>query len=157
MHHGVAVLREIGADFLLPACLASMAGVHERIGRPGDGVPRLDEALVMVEASGQHYWTAELHRLTGVVTRGADEKAAEASFRTAIAIARGQGAKSFELRAATNLGRLWASQGKDTEAHALLSDVYAWFTEGLETPDLREARALLEELGRPEGRIDARE
>jgi len=133
-----------------------MAGVHERIGRPADAVSSLHEALVMAEGSGQHYWTAELHRLTGVVTGGADEKAAEASFHTAIAIARAQEAKSFELRAATSLGRLWASQGKATEAHALLSDVYAWFTEGFETPDLREAQALLEELGRPERRIGAR-
>jgi DNA-binding winged helix-turn-helix (wHTH) protein/predicted ATPase len=156
MHHGIAVLREIGADFLLPAYLASMAGVHEKIGQPADGVSRLNEALVMVEASGQHYWTAELHRLKGVLTRGADEKAAEASFHTAIAIAQAQEAKSFELRAATSLGRLWATQGKATEAHALLSNVYAWFTEGFETPDLREANALLEELGRPERRIGAR-
>jgi len=109
-------------------------------------------ALALVEASGQHYWTAELHRVKGTLTRESDEKAAEASFREAIAIARRQGAKSFELRAATSLGRLWARQGKAAEAHALVSEIYAWFTEGFDTADLIEARALLEELGRADGR-----
>ena len=152
MQEGIAALREVGADFLLPGFLASMAGTYERIGRPADGLSSVNEALALVEASGQHYWTAELHRVKGALTREADEKAAEASFREAIAIARRQGAKSFELRAATSLGRLWASQGKAAEAHALVSEIYAWFTEGFDTADLIEARALLEELGRADGR-----
>ncbi len=148
MQEGVAALREIGADFLIPTFLASMAEVQERIRRPAEGLSMVSEALAVAEPSGQHYWTAELHRLKGALTREADQKSAEASFREAIAIVREQGAKSFELRAATSLSRLWPSQGKATEAHALLSDVYTWFTEGFETADLREARSLLEELGR---------
>jgi DNA-binding winged helix-turn-helix (wHTH) protein/predicted ATPase len=152
MQEGIAALREVGADFLLPGFLASMAGTYERAGRPADGLSSVNEALALVEASGQHYWTAELHRVKGTLTRESDEKAAEASFREAIAIARRQGAKSFELRAATSLGRLRASRGKAAEAHALVSQIYAWFTEGFDTADLIEARALLEELGRADGR-----
>lgn len=147
--HGVAALREIGADFLIPLFLAAIAEMHEKIGRPHEGLSKVNEALAMVETSGQHYWTAELHRLKGALTGEADEKAAEASFREAIAIARRQGAKPFELRAATSLGRLWASQGREAEAHTLLSDVYTWFTEGFDTADLIEAKSLLEQLGRP--------
>ena len=112
MQEGIAALREVGADFLLPGFLASMAGMYEGIGRPADGLSSVNEALALVEASGQHYWTAELHRVKGALTRAADEKAAEASFREAIAIARRQGAKSFELRAATSLARLWHRQGR---------------------------------------------
>ena len=146
MQEGIAALREVGADFLLPGFLASMAGMYERIGRPADGLSSVNEALALVEASGQHYWTAELHRVKGALTRAADEKAAEASFREAIAIARRQGAKSFELRAATSLARLWHRQGRRAEAHDLLEPVYTWFTKGFDTADLQEAKVLLEEL-----------
>jgi predicted ATPase len=151
IQEGIAALREVGAEFLLPGFLTLMALAYERVRRPADGLSSVNEALALVEASGQHYWTAELHRVKGVLTRVADEKAAEASFHEAIAIARRQGARSFELRAATSLGRLWAGQGKAAEAHALLSEIYAWFTEGFDTADLIEARALLEELGRQMG------
>jgi predicted ATPase len=81
-------------------------------------------------------------------TLAESEKDAEASFVEAIAIARRQRAKSFELRAATHLSRLWARQGKTREAHALLAEVHGWFTEGFDTPDLIDASALLDELGR---------
>ena len=94
--------------------------------------------------SGNHYWTADLHRLRGALT--GTEKDAESSFVEAVAVARRQRAKSFELRAATSLSRLWARQGKRWEAHALLAEVYAWFKEGFDTPDLKDARALLDEL-----------
>jgi predicted ATPase len=151
IQEGIAALREVGAEFLLPGYLTSMAVAYERVRRPTDGLASVNEALALVDASGQHYWTAEIHRIKGLLTQAADEKAAEASFRQAVAIARGQGAKSFELRAATNLGHLWAGQGKAAEAHALVSEIYAWFTEGFDTADLIEARALLEDLGRRMG------
>ena len=147
MQGGIAALREIGANFLVPTFLASMAEVYEKLGRTADGLAMVSEALAVAEPSGEHYWTAELHRLKGALTLRLDEKEAEACFREALAIARRQGAKSFELRATTSLSRLWASQGKTREAHAVLSDVYAWFTEGFDTADLREAKSLLEELG----------
>jgi predicted ATPase len=133
----------------MPTFLASMAEVHEKSRRPMDGLSAVSEALAVAEPSGQHYWTAELYRLKGALACEADQKNAEESFRDAIAIARGQQAKSFELRATMSFSRLWASEGKATEAYAALSDVYNWFTEGFETPDLREARSLLEQLGRP--------
>ena len=106
----------------------------------------VQEALAAATESGNHYWTADLHRVRGTLAES--EKDAEASFVEAIAIARRQGAKSFELRAATHLSRLWARQGKTREAHALLAEAYAWFTEGFDTADLEDAKALLEELER---------
>jgi DNA-binding winged helix-turn-helix (wHTH) protein/predicted ATPase len=146
MRRAVDALREIGADVRIPAFLALMAAVCEKIRRPADGLSVVREALALAEASHQHYWTAELYRLEGALTVQVDGGQAEACFRTSLEIARRQGARSFELRAATSLSRLWASQGKPREAHALLSDVYACFTDGVETADLREARALLDEL-----------
>ena len=131
-----------------------VAEKQERLGLIADGLSTVTEALVAGQRSGQHFWEAELHRLEGAPTlrteagagRDTGAKEAEASFRQAIAVARRQQAKSFELRAVTSLSRLWARQGKKREAHALLADVYGWFTEGLDTADLREARSLLGEL-----------
>ena len=105
----------------------------------------MQEALAAATESGNHYWTADLYRVRGTLAES--EKDAEASFGEAIAIARRQRAKSFELRAATHLSRLWARQGKTREARALLAEAYAWFTEGFDTADLKDARALLEDLG----------
>jgi predicted ATPase len=107
------------------------------------------EALAIAEETATRYYEAELNRLEGEVLLAAtepDERGAEASFRKAIAIARGQGAKSFELRAATSLARLLERQEKHKEAHALLAPVYGWFTEGFDTADLKEARARLDGL-----------
>jgi predicted ATPase len=90
--------------------------------------------------TGHHYFDAELHRLKGTLTEDASE--AEACFVGAIDIARAQQAKSFELRAATSLSRLWTKRGKAKDARALLSPIYGWFTEGFETSDLHEARSI---------------
>jgi predicted ATPase len=95
------------------------------------------------------YYEAELHRLEGELRLrcdAADEQRAEASFRRALEIARAQKAKSWELRAATSLARLWGERGRRTEARDLLAPVYAWFTEGFDTADLKDAKALLAEL-----------
>jgi predicted ATPase len=107
------------------------------------------EALGETEETAARYYEAELNRLEGELllpSKEPDESQAEASFRKGIAIARGQGAKSFEVRAATSLARLLASQGRREEAHALLAPVYGWFTEGFGTKDLKEAKALLDAL-----------
>ena len=111
------------------------------------------EALARVEKTGGRLWEAELYRLKGELTlqskvQGPKSQVeeAEACFHRAIEIARRQQAKSLELRAAMSLSRLWQQQGKKAEAHALLSDIYLWFTEGFDTKDLQEAKALLEEL-----------
>ena len=91
---------------------------------------------------------AELRRIEGELRllAGAPEAEAEACFAEALAVARRQEARSFELRAATSLARLWRDQGRRAEAHDLLAPVHGWFTEGFDTPDLRDAKALLDEL-----------
>jgi predicted ATPase len=109
----------------------------------------LTEALTVVEQSGERSDEAEIHRLTGqllLARSGGQHPKAEACFRRALDIARQQQAKSLELRAATSLARLWQQQGKRAEAYQLLSEIYGWFTEGFETLDLQEARALLDAL-----------
>ena len=149
IREGLARHREIGAAVLVPAVLALVAETHQKLGRPVEGLSALAEALMATRQSGQHYWEAELHRLTGVLTLQAGASAtgdAESYFLRAIEIARRQRARSLELRAATSLSRLWAANRNVTEAHALLSGVYGWFTEGFDTADLTEAKSLLEEL-----------
>ena len=150
MQEGLARHRAIGAGALVPAFLAFTAEAYRRLGRPAEGLAAITEALTALP-SGLHYWEAELHRLSGELQRELDvspqgDAAAESELLRAIEIARRQGARSLELRASTSLGRLWGEQGKLREAQALLSGIHDWFTEGFESGDLREARALLEEL-----------
>src|SRR5262249_42063882 len=105
------------------------------------------------DKSGGNWYEADIHRLQGeclLVQSSDNHTAAETCFQRAIAIAKSQQAKSWELRAATSLARLWQSQGKRDEARQVLGDVYGWFTEGFDTADLRDAKALLNELS--EGR-----
>jgi predicted ATPase len=106
----------------------------------------LAEALRLVDKTGEHWWEADLHRLQGelLLVRSTRQTAeAEACFHQALDIARRQQAKSLELRAAMSLSRLWQRQGKRDEGRQLLADVYGWFTEGFDTADLLEAKALL--------------
>jgi predicted ATPase/DNA-binding winged helix-turn-helix (wHTH) protein len=149
MRDGLARHREIGAAVLVPPYLALVAEVHKKLGRPAEGLSAVTEALTVARQCGQHYWEAELHRLAGVLTLQTGQAAtgdAESHLLQAIAIARRQRARWFELRASASLSRLWADKGNVKEAHALLSGVYGWFTEGFDTADLREAKSLLEEL-----------
>ena len=109
----------------------------------------LTEALALVDKTGERWYAPELHRLKGelLLQQSSDKQAeAETCFHHALDIARSQQAKSLELRAATSLARLWHQQGKRQEAHDLLAPVYGWFTEGFDTPDLQEAKELLEVL-----------
>ena len=150
MQEGLAQHRAIGAGALVPAFLAFTAEAYRRLGRPAEGLAAVNEALSELP-SGEHYWEAELHRLAGELNRQLEpslqaEATAEALFLRAIEIARRQGARSLELRASTSLGRLWGDRGKVGEARALLSGIHDWFTEGFESGDLREARALLDEF-----------
>jgi predicted ATPase len=113
------------------------------------GLAVLADALTLVETSGERWYEAELHRLKGVLLlqQNSDHQAeAERCFHHALTIARAQQAKSFELRAAVSLARLWQQQGKRQEAQDLLAPVYGWFTEGFDTADLKDAKALLDEL-----------
>jgi len=109
----------------------------------------LDEALASVHTTGERWWEAELHRRNGeLLLAHSVEKSVEAEtcFHQALDIARHQEAKSLELRAATSLARLWQQQGKRQEAYDLLAPIYGWFTEGFDTMDLQEAKALLDDL-----------
>ena len=153
MQEGLAKHREIGAVVLAPAFMAVMAELHQKLGRPAEALSTVTEALRVAQQSGQHYWESELYRLIGVLTLEAATSpgpeaasAAESHFLRALEIARRQKAKWLELRAATSLTRLWAGQGRATQARALLSGVHGWFTEGREIPDLQEAKLLLDEL-----------
>ena len=118
--------------------------------RDDEAARHLKGALALSHAIDERFYLAELLRLRGeIALRGAgpDRGTAEAAFREAIEIARGQAAKSLELRAATSLARLWRDRGKRSEARDLLAPMYAWFSEGFDTLDLIEAKALLEGLG----------
>src|SRR5262249_8495998 len=126
-----------------------LAAAHLKHGRLAEGMEVVEKALAIPEVNRARAWDAELLRLKGeilVVDRRAD--AAEAAFRQALAVARSQQTKSWELRTAVSLSRLWQRHGKREEAARMLADVYAWFTEGFETEDLLEARALADELRR---------
>ncbi len=131
-----------------PLLLAMLAQAYQRAGRPDEGILVLEDGLKLVERTGVRPNEAELHRLKGEMLLAAGEEAerAEVCFQRALEIAREQHAKSWELRAATGLARLWQNQGRAGDSQALLAPVYAWFTEGLDTPDLMEAWTLLQEL-----------
>jgi predicted ATPase len=122
--------------------------VSAQAGQTAAGLEALDEALATLPKSGARWWEAELYRLRGALLQHSVAQAgeAEACFQRALAVARRQQAKSLELRAAMSLARLWQQQGKRAEAHALLAPIYGWFTEGFDTADLQDAKALLEAL-----------
>jgi TOMM system kinase/cyclase fusion protein len=154
LRQGLAAHRATGAELERTYWLALLAEAHGTVGQAEEGLCLLREALVVVEKSGMHQWEAELYRLTGELLLQQtvpDAQHAEACFCQALTTARRQEAKSLELRAAMSLSRLWQQQGKCQEAHDLLAPIYGWFTEGFDTADLQEAKALLEELSRPTG------
>ncbi len=132
---------------LLPYGFAFLAEGLARHGDRAAALAALREGLETAGATGEHMWDAELHRLTGTVLLAENQlDEGQASLQQAIRIAQAQQAKSLELRAATNLARLWGEQGRRAEARDLLAPVYGWFTEGFDTADLKEAKALLDQL-----------
>jgi TOMM system kinase/cyclase fusion protein len=152
---GIAQMQQRRADFrttlFQTVCLTLLAEAYGNVGQIGEGLTLLDEALAVVQESGERFYEAELCRLRGVfllAQQGAQDNREEATtcFQQALALARRQQAKSWELRAAMSLSRLWQHQGKRDEARQLLAPIYGWFTEGFDTADLQEAKALLEEL-----------
>jgi DNA-binding winged helix-turn-helix (wHTH) protein/predicted ATPase len=148
MHQGFAAILAMGTELVRPFCLIPLAEAAGHTGQVGEGLRLLAEALTAIEASGQRSLLPEAYRLQGAfLLRQADAVRAEACFQQALAVARRQQAKAWELRAAMSLGRLWQQQGRPDEARQLLAAVYAWFTEGFDTVDLQEAHALLEEWG----------
>jgi predicted ATPase len=149
MHRGLAAYRASGARLGLPDQLARFAEVYSRTGQIQEGLNSLTEALALTEKTGARRCLAELHRLKGVLTLqspGGLQYEAEESFQRAISIARGQQAKSLELRATMSLARLLRDTNRRDQARAMLAEIYNWFTEGFDTADLKEAKALLDEL-----------
>ena len=149
IHDGMKAWKRTGSELMMPYFLSLLADAHRHAGQIERGVQTVDEALARMEKTGERSFVAELHRLHGeLVLAGTptDAAGAEADFTRAIGTAREQQAKSWELRASTSLARLWGRQGKRAEARQLLSGVYGWFTEGFDTPDLKDAKALLDEL-----------
>ncbi|NOT54083.1 MAG: hypothetical protein HOP18_05715, partial [Deltaproteobacteria bacterium] len=169
MQQGIEAATTTGAEVYRPYFLALLAEASSVVGGGEDGLRLLDEALEVVEGTGERFYEAEVYRLKGELllmqeiknqkAKGKRQKSentdprplipdphAEACFLKALDIARNQQAKSLELRAAMSLARLWRGQGKQSEAHKMVSDIYQWFTEGFDTKDLREARVLLEAL-----------
>jgi predicted ATPase len=126
-----------------------LADISDSLDDPEDGLQALAEAHTLVEQHEERWWEAEICRLRGLLLLrqpGTPQAEAETWLRRALDVARRQQAKSLELRAAMSLSHLWQQQGKQAEARALLAPVYGWFTEGFDTADLQEARALLEDL-----------
>jgi class 3 adenylate cyclase/predicted ATPase len=149
MREGIAELRAIGTVSSLPSVFAALADACAHYGNIGEGLAVVEEGLAMARKNGDQFGLPEIHRIKAklllsgsVVDRGA----AEAALSEAIDVARGQNARSLELRAAMSLARLWRDQGKVRQARELLAPVYGWFTEGFDTRDLKEAKVLLEDL-----------
>ena len=137
----------LGRTTLLPYGCGFLAEGFARHGDRAAALAALREGLETAGATGEHGWDAELHRLAGTVLLAENRlNEGEASLQQAIRIAQAQQAKSLELRAVRDLARLWGEQGRRTEACDLVAPVYSWFTEGFDTTDLKEAKALLDQL-----------
>jgi class 3 adenylate cyclase/predicted ATPase len=144
---GISDVYATGCNLMVPFFLMMLAEVYGLEAQPEEGLDRLAEAAKLLETTQERWAEAEMHRLRGTLLRSMhDHAAAEYSYRQALAVAHGQSAKFWELRASLDLTRLWRDQGRCMEARELLTDVYAWFTEGFDTPVLKEAKALLHEL-----------
>ena len=150
LRDGLVSLQTTGTVLFRPCGLGLLAEAHQASGEAEEGLRVLDEALALVERTEERWIEAELRRLKGEIALMAAGPAAvreaEAGFHQALEIARAQSAKSWELRAATSLGRLWRDQGEPQRAHDVLAPVYDWFTEGFDTADLKDVKALLDEL-----------
>ena len=142
-------MRSTRTKYTLPLFLAWLGELHLKADQIEEGLNAIEEGLAMANEDMDRFSLPEFHRVRGelLMARSAERKAeAEDAFKQAVGIAKDQQAKSLELRAATRLARLWHSQGKTPEARDLLAPMYSWFTEGFDTPDLKDAKALLDEL-----------
>ena len=150
VRQGIAAWRSTGSALFVPYFCTLLAEVSTHLSHIENGLQALTEAHTLMEQHDERWWEAEISRLRGVLflkQPGTPQAEAEVWLQRALDVARRQEAKSLELRAAMSLSRLWQQQGKQAEARALLAPIYGWFTEGFDTADLQEARALLEKLG----------
>ena len=146
---GITAMRSTGAKIFVPLHLSHLTRAYAELGQVDDAWRCIREAMTMIEAAKERVWEAEVNRVAGQMALKLpkpDAAKAEAYFERALAVARQQQAKSWELRASMSLARLWRDQGKVQQARELLAPVYGWFTEGFDTRDLKEAKMLLEEL-----------
>jgi tetratricopeptide (TPR) repeat protein len=150
LHRGMAGWEAIGGKTAYRAYLfVGIARAHKKAGRVEEGLNALVEALKVLQETGERFFEAELYRVKGeLLLMQGDEADAENCFQQAIGVARRQTAKFFNLRASMSLCRLWQKQGKMTETRHMLEEIYGWFTEGFDTLDLKEAKALLDELSK---------
>jgi predicted ATPase len=146
---GITAWRSMGGTVFSPWWLSCLARAYADLTRYDDAWRYIGEAMTLAETTKERWCEAEVYRMAGeiaMLSSELDTAKAEAHFERALAVARQQQAKSWELRAATSMARLWRDQGKRQQARELLAPVYGWFTEGFDTRDLKEAKALLEEL-----------
>src|SRR5215813_14057092 len=150
MQQGLAAYRATGAELFRTYWLALLAEAYGTAGQVQEGQQVLEDALALVDKNGERYWEAELYRRKGELLLQSGvrvaERGAEVCFQQALAVARRQQAKTLELRAAVSLCRLWQQQAKCDDARTLLAPIYDWFSEGFDTADLQEAKALLKAL-----------
>jgi len=150
LRSGSSAYRSTGAEAWMPHHIALLAGAYEIAGQIEEAATLLDDALQIVERTGERWLEAELNRHKGqLLLRQGHTEAAEELYRRALSIAAEQEVKLWELRAAASLARLRRDQGRSAEARNLLAPVYNWFTEGFDTPDLKDVKALLDELTTP--------
>jgi predicted ATPase len=150
----IPALRLTEATIYLPVWLSHLARACGGLGQFDDAWSYIGEAMTVVETTMEKWYEADVHRIAGeiaLMSPKRDAEKAEAHFKQALAVARQQQAKSWELRAATSLAQLWRDQGKPQQARELLAPIYNWFTEGFDTRDVKEAKALLEELATERG------
>jgi class 3 adenylate cyclase/predicted ATPase len=146
---GIIEYRSNGTTLFIPWFLSNLARAYADHGQYADACRCIDEAMTTVETTKERWCAADIHRISGeiaLMSSEPDPTKAESYFESALAISRAQQAKSWELRAAISMARLWRDQGKRQQAHDLLAPVYGWFTEGFDTLDLKEAKTLLEQL-----------
>ena len=150
IRRGLGAYRRTGAEFNVPCLLSVLAEGHAILGQAAEGLAVVAEAIASAERTGERFFVAELHRLQGELLSlpGGNEVEAEVCFLRAIETAGRQRARMLELRATASLARLWQRQGKAEQARDRLQEIYDWFSEGFETPDLKDAQALLEDLAR---------